>query len=533
MNSPTAVDVPCNGPCRKRFHPAAVNMDQVTASLLLTSARPAGLLWLCPECHQRGELQPRAGSGTDLPPELWITIFRHLNTRSMLRVRSTCRRWKDIVDQNECLRKEFSVGFEGKTMDEHFQPENLLQATQAVLFKSTITSVNGWWPLFGAELTNLHLSRCEIALPVLLGMLRHTPNLTSLGPGSINYASVEEEEIDFRLEKLEHLNCDEVFDIYEKIFPRLRKLELSYEQEDDESVCRLLQSVQETLKFLFCDITPFMLEQMALMDRLRLTEAVVPIADGDQVVQLSRIQPTIEKFRATASNEALCKIARNLTNLKEISVVLEELENLEPTFSAEMPQLTLLHLEGLEEISLNLKHFKGANLINLKFELFRFTKDSLRTCLTNYPNLLELELGNCSLESWSDIFEARLESLRRLSLWNVKVAQNVMNVPRNLPCLNELKLSLCNISADMLVELLLRCPRLEKLAFNVMDTIDNEFVRGLGRFPQLKQLTIHYCAITYEALELIVENHSHLIVDIRSKYIPDTTLSMLKYVTRS
>lgn len=188
-------------------------------------------------------------------------------------------------------------------MDEHFQPENLLQATQAVLFKSTITSVNGWWPSFGAELTNLLLSSCEIALPVLLGMLRHTPNLTNLSPGSINYASVEEVEIDFRLEKLEHLDCDEVFDIYERIFPRLRKLELAYELEDEESVCRLLQSVQETLKVLVCDLSPFMLEQLASMDRLRLTEAVVPVADGDEVVRLSRIQPTIEKLRATASNE--------------------------------------------------------------------------------------------------------------------------------------------------------------------------------------------------------------------------------------
>lgn len=136
-------------------------------------------------------------------------------------------------------------------------------------------------------------------------MLEKTPNLTCLSLGHVESTSAEEINVDFRLEKLECLSCAMISDVYGNIFTRLRELNLEIELEngEDEKVCRVLQSVQGTLQQLDCQLTPFMVEQMASMDRLQLKKVAVRQAVGDLVVELSQIQGSIEHLVVIATVE--------------------------------------------------------------------------------------------------------------------------------------------------------------------------------------------------------------------------------------
>uniref|UniRef100_A0A8D8ADD8 (northern house mosquito) hypothetical protein n=1 Tax=Culex pipiens TaxID=7175 RepID=A0A8D8ADD8_CULPI len=536
MNPSTNTQVSCNGPCRKRFPPAAVNMDQATANVLLSTCRTPGLQWLCPKCHHSVNLQLSTANrdGTELPPKLWIEIFRNLDKRSMLRVRSTCRRWRDIVDQNQSLRKEFGIRFLFKTtFDEQFSPENLFPASCATLFRATIVTVDAWWPPFGAGLTELFLGNCEVALPVLLGMLKETPNLTKLTLGGINYTTAEEVEVDFRLDKLDYLASDWVFEVFRNMAPRLRRLKLSSEldEEQEAKACRLLEAVQGTLRELEGNLTPFMLKKIAGMDRLEL-KSLVHRGEADLAVQLSRMKLSIEELDVIADNEDLCKIGRNLAKLRKARFALKDSEPVVPSFLDEMPLLKVLHLEGIGAF-LNLNLLKSAHLISLHLDQFNFTVDCLQRYLTNCPNLQVLAISNCALDSWSDIFTARFNSLRCLRLWSNWVDKDIMSVPEKLIHLTELFISDHKMTTELLVKLLLQCPRLAKLTIGLMETINDEFVGMLSRFPHLRELHIYGCPLTDKAVKLVVDSGTHLRVQLDCNNISDAAIDLLSYVMRS
>ncbi|KAL1404685.1 hypothetical protein pipiens_018761 [Culex pipiens pipiens] len=394
MDTSTTDKVPCNGPCRKRFRPAAVRLDQATSSVLLSSARASGLLWLCPECHQAFNLQqPVKRYESDLPPELWIMIFRNLDKRSTLRVRLTCRRWKDIVDLDQSLLKKLPLDF-GKdaTIDDRFQPENLFPAT--------------------------------------------------------SYTSTEESQVDFRLEKLEYLDCTEVIPVFESIFPRLRTILLIRKPDDEAKACRLLNSVQGTLKVLDIDLTPFVLKQMASMNRLQLTTLILH-GNDNLIVQLSRTQVAVEVlFITAATNEALCKIGRNLTKLKDLAVNMNDTGTVVPTFLDQMPQLKRLNLIGTQYNIVNQHlHFEG-----LKETLIRF---------------------------------------------------------------------------------LLQCSRVENLLLFDVDAVNDQLIGTLNRLSQLKELAVCDCPVTDKSVEFIVENCSHVVVQISCEQISKLAMKLLDQVMRT
>ncbi|KAL9704762.1 hypothetical protein quinque_008280 [Culex quinquefasciatus] len=533
MDLTPANEVRCNGPCRKWFHPATVNLDQIVADLLRTSSgKSSGLWWFCPECRQTVDLPLHYV--TDLPTELLIMIFQHLDVDSLLEVRSTCHRWKDVVDQSNSLRKEFVVAFKRKvTMDETFQPENLLPASRTRLNHSKIICVETWWPAFGAALTELTLYHCEIGLSVLLGMLREAPNLISLSLYGIEYSSVEEIEANFRLEKLEVLSCNRLFDIFRRIFPRLRVMDLAFDVSGEEGVtaCRLLRSVQGTLKELECNFTQFMLEQIASMDQLQLTN-IADRGEENLAVQLSLMQPLVRVLSLTATNEVLTEIGRNLKNLHQISVTIAEDQSyFEPSFLAEMTELTSLSLSGQDRRYSSFKGFQSTNLSYLRLDAIYFIDSSLRNFLTSCPNLQTLEILDCQLASWSDIFAARLQSLRSLSLWNNRVRNYVMKISEKLTTLKELDISECQILPEKLVKLILQCPQLEKLTLDSIKTVDDEFVSNLDQFPQLKELDIGDCPITDKSVEFIAENCSNLNVSINCEQVSSVAKKLLEQVT--
>ncbi|KAL9704834.1 hypothetical protein quinque_008352 [Culex quinquefasciatus] len=316
MDTSTTDKVPCNGPCRKRFRPAAVRLDQATSSVLLSSARASGLLWLCPECHQAFNLQqPVKRYESDLPPELWIMIFRNLDKRSTLRVRLTCRRWKDIVDLDQSLLKKLPLDF-GKdaTIDDRFQPENLFPATS-----------------------------------------------------------------------------------------------------------------------------------MASMNRLQLTTLILQ-GNDNLIVQLSRTQVAVEVlFITAATNEALCKIGRNLTKLKDLAVNMNDNGTVVPTFLDQMPQLKRLNLIGTQY-----------NIVNqhLHFE-------------------------------------------------------------------------------ETLIRFLLQCSRVENLLLFDVDAVNDQLIGTLNRLSQLKELAVCDCPVTDKSVEFIVENCSHVVVQISCEQISKLAMKLLDQVMRT
>ncbi|KAL9704760.1 hypothetical protein quinque_008278 [Culex quinquefasciatus] len=412
--------IPCNGPCRKRFHPATVNLDQTVADVLRTSnGKSSGLWWFCPECRQTVDL-----------PLHYVTDL----SAEML----------DCTTLNE----------------------------------SKIICVESWWPAFGAALTDLSLYHCEIGLPVLLGMLRATPNLISLSLDITEYNSDEVIGADFRLEKLKSLFCRRVLDIFGDIFPRLRKVEFLLVEDDDNdeemAACLLMRSVQGTLKNFKCYLTQFIVDQICSMDQLKL-ETADDLPDSDLAVQLSQMQPSIRVLSChAADNEDLIDIGKNLKNLEELTAIMPPAEEYEeilvPSFLTEMPQLKKLTLVAEKDLYLNFERIKCSNL--------------------SY-----LSLG-------------RLNTLKKL------------------------KIGSCHIPTKKLAELVLRCPNLEKLELAPLKAVDDEFVSILDKMPQLKELEIMACPITDKSVEFITENCSHLLVTIRCDQVSSVAKKLLNCVTR-
>ncbi|XP_039432725.1 uncharacterized protein LOC120415311 [Culex pipiens pallens] len=518
METSTTEEVPCNGPCRKRFRPAAVQLDQTTSSVLLSSARASGLLWLWPECHQAFNLQqPVKRYESDLPPELWKMIFRNLDKRSTLRVRLTCRRWKDIVDLHQSLLKKLPIYF-GKdaTIDDRFQPENLFPATSARFAASRILAVGAWWLTFGARLTELSLWSCEIKLPAFLRMLRGTPNLVNLSLSFNDYTSTEENEVDFRLEKLKYLYCTEVIPVFESIFPRLRTIDLICKPSDEAKACRLLNAVQGTLKVLDINLTPFVLKQMASMNRLQLTTLILR-GNAHLIVQLSRTQVAVEVLFITfATNEALCKIGRNLTKLKDLAVNMIDTGTVGPSFLDQMPQLKRLNLMAAQNNQhLRFQGLKSENLTRLYIDSFHTIGDCLQNFLKNCPNLQILEMRSCSVSSCSD-----------------------MSLPHNTAAnshgaLKTLLMECCQIPTETLIRFLLQCFRVENLLFSDVDAVNDQLIGILNRLSQLKELTVCDCPVTDKSVEFIVENCSHVVVQICCEQISKLAMKLLDQVMRT
>lgn len=228
----------------------------------------------------------------------------------------------------------------------------------------------------------------------------------------------------------------------------------------------------------------------------------------------------------------LCKIGRNLAKLRKARFALKDSEPVVPSFLDEMPLLKVLHLEGIGAY-LNLNLLKSAHLISLHLDQFNFTVDCLQRYLTNCPNLQVLAISNCALDSWSDIFTARFNSLRCLRLWSNWVDKDIMSVPEKLIHLTELFISDHKMTTEPLVKLLLQCPRLAKLTIGLMETINDEFVGMLSRFPHLRELHIYGCPLTDKAVKLVVDSGSHLRVQLDCNNISDAAIDLLSYVMRS
>lgn len=197
-----------------------------------------------------------------------------------------------------------------------------------------------------------------------------------------------------------------------------------------------------------------------------------------------------------------------------------------------MPQLTKLTIVAENDLYLNFERIKCSNLSYLSLDGFKVVGDSLRIFLTSCSNLQNVQINNFRLQSWSVFFAAGWKSLRFLKLWNNRVHQNAMRISKRLNTLKELKIGCCHIPTKKLIELVLRCPNLEKLELASLKAVDDEFVSILDRMPQLKELEIRACPITDKSVEFITENCSHLLVTIHCDQVSSVAKKLLNRVTR-
>lgn len=480
-------------------------MNEAAANALLTSdAAESGLFWFCPECRNQLRLvfprpAPVHHNGFYLPPELWLMIFQMLDEQSLLQVRLTCPRWKRIVDQNRSLREAFSVLIKGAVLDGGNEPQHLYPASRAFLDDSRIISVDSWWPSFGARLTVLELFNCEVALPNLLGLLRQTPNLTNLFLEHIRYTSVEETiSADFRLEKMKLLCSETVFEVFGHIFPRLSEFTKNFPHEEGEDVkmCQFIRPFQCYLQYLTCPLTSTMVDQMAEMSELYLS-SVDNRSEDDSTVKLSRIQPYIEELTTISTDANLCEIGSNLKILKYIAVFVPQSSDdvaFVPSFLTKMKMLKGLTLIACKGHRLDFGGFKCPSLIGLSIESMCIQSLSMQVFLSTSSNIQGIKLVDCSLSNWVDFFATNWSSLRCLKLFKIDAPQTELNPNlQPIPYLNELNMSNCNIPAEMLKQLVERCPSLTSLELGEMDTVVDNIVHSLVLLPQLKKLTIYSC----------------------------------------
>lgn len=241
----------------------------------------------------------------DLPPELWPRIFAHLPPQQLLSLRLVCRRWKAIVDRELPLWDRISIHVpDGVTLDARFRMKSCAPSVTCLkLTRAQIVTVGSWWRPLGERLTCIEMRDCRVALGTLLKMLRCTPNLRRLSLRYTAFTCKEEPLVNFKLEKMEDLDLyfEELFEIYVRIFPRLRRF--SYDQLEtnwDGIRDRLIQSMQGTLQHLGFYPTAKLLQAMTSMDLLRLSSVTLftHMQDHDQhdAARLCRIQPSLEQL---------------------------------------------------------------------------------------------------------------------------------------------------------------------------------------------------------------------------------------------
>lgn len=183
--------------------------------------------------------------------ETWQKIFALLDFKSLLSVRSTCKRWKQIVDESAVIMQRFGIRFKDFVIDRDFQPTCLIPARSATFENTRISSIDRWWTGFGENLQHLKLDSCQMSTPKLLKMLQHTPNLRSLWYRSnypVNCASIE----GVRLDKLEQLtvNCSnyEILSIFREIFPHVKRFKLFHGYWNLETVAEFLVANKDNLQ---------------------------------------------------------------------------------------------------------------------------------------------------------------------------------------------------------------------------------------------------------------------------------------------
>lgn len=212
--------------------------------------------------------------------------------------------------------------------------------------------------------------------------------------------------------------------------------------------------------------------------------------------------------------QALCKIGLNLTKLKDLAVNMNDTGTVVPTFLDQMPQLKRLNLIGNQyNQHLHFEGLKGENLTHLYLSSFHTIGDCLQNFLKNCPNLQDLEMRSCSVRSCSDIHD--------------NTAANSQGA------LKTLLMECCQIPTETLIRFLLQCSRVENLLLFDVDAVNDKLIGTLNRLSLLKELAVCDCPVTDKSVEFIVENCSHVVVQICCEQISKLAMKLLDQVMRT
>ncbi|XP_038105719.1 uncharacterized protein LOC6052317 isoform X1 [Culex quinquefasciatus] len=415
------------------------------------------------------------------PPEIWEYIFRYVSEpRHLLRLRLVCQCWRDVIAGSPTLMGRFNVRLVGDKrtnrdrIDGAFVPAGLPPlVVKVTVRKYSILTVDGWWADVGLKLRELRLECCRMALGVLYGMLRATPNLKVLVLDSVKLSGTDEP--DFQLGRMESLTvCHASYEGkvwrdclagFERLFPRLEELTLNTGFDPAQTdILHAIRTLQTTLKHL--DLPrkfsgAAFLAELGGMQQLRLKSITLENFPDelDQWTRFCRMQPQLEMLTVTVNNTQLQMLnatGQLLPRLKSLSLTV--IGPLDTSFLATMPALESLAIDGqYQNVS-----FLGQSCPNL----LHFTLSDVQTrdvlpFLQRSPKLERLALDDCQL-GFPVSIATPFTNLRHLTLNGIQCPNAVMcNLLRNCTRLEQLHLAWLKYLDDGVVRVF--CQQLKRL----------------------------------------------------------------------
>lgn len=161
-----------------------------------------------------------------------------------------------------------------------------------------------------------------------------------------------------------------------------------------------------------------------------------------------------------------------------------------------MPKLDTLTVNGSSDVPvLSIEVGKHSKLDALRLELWQQPATG-SNWFRRFPNLRTLELDQCTLASWSDLFvpATQLKELRNLSLAYVDATDSKEYLSDYLDRLTFMSLQQCEMSKSLLTELISLCPKLEEIHLLEMEIVDDDILMEIcQKLTQLATLHVTKC----------------------------------------
>ncbi|EDS32062.1 conserved hypothetical protein [Culex quinquefasciatus] len=452
---------------------------------------------------------PTEPKAVKLPTKVLQAIFQHLTASQLANARTVCRRWNRIIGTSATLMDRFELNPPtGSKLQADCEPVQSLSSrfTRAYFDGLVIFGAAAWWPRIGASLHTLALIDCHVSVDMVLGMLRQTPALRSFefqDGDSLFFSDVP--EVDFELTALETLDIAivervELLDVFAKICPNLKDFIVIVDKKLPNAagkIVNFVESVQNTLVNFQFDYHLDVWYGLTKLKNLKLKRIASQNKINDNFLQsLVMSQPTIEDIilQSPISNQCLQFVGANLKNLTSLYVPLQVQQDgsAKLSFLDTMPKLDTLTVNGSSDVPvLSIEVGKHSKLDALRLELWQQPATG-SNWFRRFPNLRTLELDQCTLASWSDLFvpATQLKKLRNLSLAYVDATDSKEYLSDYLDSLTFMSLQQCEMSKSLLTELISLCPKLEEIHLLEMEIVDDDILMEICQ--KLTQLaTLH------------------------------------------
>lgn len=449
-----------------------------------------------------------------LPEEIWIKVFHSLDGLQLLQVRMTCRSWNRIVGNSSSLMEKLELNLpKDIILDEDCEEVKILSSSQnhyshLVMQQLRIIRVDFWWPSIASNLESLSIIKCQITITTLLAMLEPLHNLKSftLSSGSLVDARGCPTMINFRLVSLEKLvlqemNQSDLLDVFRRICPRLKIFEMptgTCTETHPQKVVQFVKAVKGTLHEVELPMSQRIWDAIMVIDgiclrRVSLTECKERSMEESHIVELSQKYSSIETLQLPSTFEnksSLNTIGRNLTNLKQLKITLEN-----TSFLHQLLELTSLNIIANSfhrcfQTPFNFTGYENCNLTSLSLTSAKISA----SFLSSFPNIEEFYLLDCNLASWSNVFDPKLRSLRMITLVATSTSNDDDCLAETFENLKFLSITNCHIKKSFLIALFSVSPKLTRVKLTAVSQIDDEVMKVMGRkLKNLQRITVIGC----------------------------------------